>query len=283
MADLRAVWVVWLQGVRLLLRTKKTVFLSLLALGFVGIEVLVVAQASRHTAAGELYGRMLIAGLFMGIIPFATMFFSVAALADEITDRTFVYLFVRPVRKWAVLLGKYLAAATVSGGYAVAVVLVSHLLFTVPDWSWRAGRGLRPDMLPAMLALAATAAGVYAAIGILCAAVLRRPFLAAMLFVVVLEGAVGNTPPQAGIRSLTVIDGIRAAMVAWVPADPGLREFFREWSQEPRDDGSGVPAETMRELQARRAPRHLATMTLVSLLIATYVFSRREYESRPKE
>jgi hypothetical protein len=68
-----------------------------------------------------------------------------------------------------------------------------------------------------------------------------------------------------------------------VPADPGLREFFREWSQEPRDDGSGVPAETMRELQARRAPRHHATMTLVSLLIATYVFSRREYESRPKE
>jgi ABC-2 type transport system permease protein len=229
---------------------------------------------------------MLIGGSFLGLIPFATMFFSVAALSDEIVDRTFVYLFVRPVRRSAVLLGKFLAAATVSGGFAVVLVLLSHLVFTVPEWSWRASRGLRPGMLPSMLALAAVAAVAYAAIGILCAALLRRPFLWGILFVVGFEGFVGNTPPEAGVRSLTVIDGVRAMMVVSVPADPGLREFFRGWSMEFIAEQSGMPAEARearRELQAKRAPRHLATVTLVTLLLAAYVFSRREYESRPKE
>jgi ABC-type transport system involved in multi-copper enzyme maturation permease subunit len=275
-----------MQGVRLLLRTKKTLFLSLLAVGFVGLQALVVARASRHTSAGELYGGLLIGGIFMGIIPFATMFFSVAALSDEIADRTFIYLFVRPVRRFAVLLGKFMAAATVAGGFAVVLVLASHLVFTVPDWHWRASRGLRPGMLPSMLALAAVAAVAYSAIGILCGATLRRPFLWAILFVVGLEGGLGNTPPEAGIRSVTVIDSIRAMMVASVPADPGLRQFFRDWSQEFIAEQSGVPAEARearRELQAKRAPRHLAAVTLASLLIAAYVFSRREYESRPKE
>jgi hypothetical protein len=284
MQDLRSVIVVWAQGVRLLVRSKKTIFLSLLCLGYVGLVVLVVSQASRNVAAGELYGGVVIAGVFMGIIPFTTMFFSVASLADELDDRTFVYLFVRPVRRSAVLLGKYLAAATVSALMATEVVFATYLVLSVPDWRWRMERGLPSGVLPIALALAAAAVLAYAAIGVLCASALRRPFLTAMLFVVGLEGIVGNTPPEAGIRALTVIDGVRSAMYAWMPPDPGLSEFLREWSQERRvRPHERAEREAKRELQGRRAPRHLATVTLVSLIAAAYVWSRREYESRPKE
>ena len=51
------------------------------------------------------------------IVPILGVFYGTSLMADEVEDKTITYLFVRPIRRGAVLLGKYLA-------YVVCTVFV---------------------------------------------------------------------------------------------------------------------------------------------------------------
>jgi hypothetical protein len=114
---------------------------------------------------------------------------------------------------------------------------------------------------------------------------LRKPFLAAMFFVIGFEAIAGNALPQAGVRSLTVSESVRTLLLLPANQDRYLREELSEWLDGSRAIPVGRRAEHFayyRE-RAKQSAKDLGVLTAASLAIALFLFARREYESRPKE
>jgi ABC-type transport system involved in multi-copper enzyme maturation permease subunit len=280
-----AILLVARQAIGLTVKTRKTLFLGVLAVVYCGMVALVLSRVHERARAADVFTGMVVAGVFTGLIPFTTMFLSVSALSRELEERTFTYLFVRPIHRSAILLGKYLAAALVATTYSLVLVSVAFLLFTESPWRWAPGRELAPGLWPTLALCAVVAPCAYAAVGMLCAASFRRPFLVSMLFVIGWEAMAGAALPQAGIRSLTVSESVRVMMLGPGNQDRRLRaEIGHLLGRHPRD--RSVDQERLRALeerQAENATSSLVGIVLVSLGIAAFLFSRREYESRPKE
>ena len=62
------------------------------------------------------------------LLPWTTMYFGVQAVHGDVEDRTFQYLFLRPVPRWAIFVGKCLAVAGLSAlAHAVGKVDATRL------------------------------------------------------------------------------------------------------------------------------------------------------------
>ena len=128
------------------------------------------------------------------IIPALGVYYGTALIADEIEDKTITYLFVRPMRRGAIVAGKYLAylvcvlAAVLPSAALVFFILVpfgnmSSLLDTFVD-----------DLEQIALGIAA-----YGAVFVLAGVTLKRPLVGGLIFIfgwepiaVVLPGYVGQ-------------------------------------------------------------------------------------------
>jgi hypothetical protein len=202
------------------------------------------------------------------LMPWGTLYLAVQAIHGSIEDRTFQYLFLRPVGRVPLLLGSTLAVA-IAG--AVQVVLAVGALFlgvaTNPD-AWAAGVDARAAWVCAWTF--AAGAGAYAAVGALFAAAFRRPLVWAAFFVVGLQQLTANLPVSAGLRRLTITDPMRRTMLDRLEPDPRLADAL--W-----------PAEDFRLELVGEPLRDLAVLTAVALAIAAWVYRRTEYDSRLRE
>ena len=102
-----------------LLWSRRTIFMALV----VGSPVLLaivarVVQASGiaplrvngvSVDAASMFGMMIWVLFLRFIVPVLGVFYGTGLIADEVDDKTVTYLFVRPIRRGAVLVGKYLA------------------------------------------------------------------------------------------------------------------------------------------------------------------------------
>jgi hypothetical protein len=154
-----------------MIRSRRSLTLALVALGPMALALALRAVSSGPMAAslwfngrrveGRTVAAAAIGSLYLRIIvPALGIFFGTALIADEVEDRTITYLWVRPVRRAAVLLGKYAAYL------AVAALLM------VP-----AAIG-QPAAAPALFLGLAAYGAVFAFVG----ARLSRPQVAGLLF-----------------------------------------------------------------------------------------------------
>jgi len=112
------------------------------------------------------------------IVPVLGVFYGTSLIADEVEDRTLTYLFTRPIRRGAVLIGKYLAYI-VSTTLVVlpSVVLVYFLLVPL-------GQVARTFVaFAADLGLLALGLAAYGALFALVGAALKRPLVSGLVFV----------------------------------------------------------------------------------------------------
>jgi ABC-2 type transport system permease protein len=118
--------------------------------------------------------------LLLGVLlPLAALIFGTTSFGGEVEDGTLVYLLVKPVRRWRVVLVKYLVALVVT----IAVVSVAVLL---PWWA------LRNEELPLVfirgfLVAVAVGAAIYCAVFTLLGLVTRRGLLFGLLYVIFIE------------------------------------------------------------------------------------------------
>ena len=111
------------------------------------------------------------------IVPVLGVFYGTAMIADEVDEKTITYLFTRPVRRGAVLIGKFLAylACTV---FVVlpSVVIVYFVLVPLAE--------VPRTFLPLVLDLGILALGLacYGALFGLVGVWLKRPVLAGLAF-----------------------------------------------------------------------------------------------------
>jgi ABC-2 type transport system permease protein len=112
------------------------------------------------------------------IVPILGVFYGTALIADEVEDKTITYLFTRPVRRGAVLLGKYLAYLAVTGFVVLPSVVLVYLLIAP------IGSNLGASFIPVLtdLALLAIGLAVYGAVFAFVGAQFKRPILFGLFF-----------------------------------------------------------------------------------------------------
>jgi hypothetical protein len=202
------------------------------------------------------------------VMPWLTLYLGVQALHGGLEDRTFQYLFLRPVARVALLLGNWLAVTAVG---ALVGVFGSLALFV-----GLAGRAdLWPDGVDWSLCFlfartCAIGAVAYAAAAMFFSAWFRRPLVWAAFFVVGLQQVTANLPTSAGLRRATITDPLRRLLLDGLEPDARLAE--RLW-----------PAEQFRPEMIGSPWQDLAWFTAIALVLAAWAYQRTEYDSRLRD
>jgi ABC-2 type transport system permease protein len=135
-------------------------------------------QAVRMTGPA-IFGLMIWVFYLRFTVPVLGVFYGTSLMADEVEDKTVTYLFTRPIRRGAVLLGKYLAYLACTVFVVLPSVMLVYLLI-VPMQGSLGGSFIDLVKDLALLAIGLAAYGsLFAFIG----AKFKRPLLIGLVFV----------------------------------------------------------------------------------------------------
>ncbi|MFY9345967.1 MAG: ABC transporter permease [Planctomycetota bacterium] len=202
------------------------------------------------------------------LMPWLTLWLGVHVVHGSLEDRTFQYLFLRPVGRVPLLLGRFAAVAFAGVLLAVAGTAALAAGFAL------AGRADGSSVGPAALVFARTlAAGAvaYAAAAMLFATWFRRPLVWAAFFVVGLQQLTANLDVSAGLRQLTITDPMRRMVFDGLEPDARLADAL--WPAEP-----GFPLDLVGQPLL-----DLGWITAVCLAIAIVAWRCSEYDARPRD
>lgn len=251
-----------------MLWSRRSLFLALLVGGPVVLAALsraieVAGQSGALRVNGSSVTGSAIFGLMIWllyvrfIVPVLGVFYGTALMADEVEDRTITYLFTRPIRRAAVVLGKYLAYVACTVLLVLPSVVLVFLLI-VPMGGGSLGAefpGLLKDL--GMLALGLAAYGaVFAWVG----ARLKRPLVAGLVFALGWEPAILLFPGY--LKRLTVAYYLQALVPHSMPADASIGALLQAFADVP-----GVASSLA----------VLAALTALALWAAARTVETREY------
>ena len=183
-----------------MLWSRRTIFMALV----VGLPVLIALRVRTLVALGmplmeqgngggmtirmtgpSIFGLMIWVVYLRFAVPILGVFYGSALMADEIEDKTITYLFTRPIRRGAVLFGKYLSylACTI---FVVLPSVVLVYLLVVPLRGSLGGSflDLVKDLILLSLGLAA-----YGALFAFVGAKFKRPLMIGLIFIIGWEQA----------------------------------------------------------------------------------------------
>jgi ABC-type transport system involved in multi-copper enzyme maturation permease subunit len=181
-----------------MLWSRRSVFLGLLLGGPVILAAAIrivtattpfwrLAINGARVSGPALFGMMMWLLYIRFIIPVLGVFYGTALIADEVEDKTITYLFTRPVRRAAVLLGKYLAYLACTVLLVLPSVVLVFLLI-VPLGGGSIGQSF-PMLLEDLGMLIVGLIG-YGAVFAWVGARLRRPLVIGLVFAFGWEPAV---------------------------------------------------------------------------------------------
>ena len=126
-----------------------------------------------------IFGLMVWVFYLRFTVPVLGIFYGTSLIADEVEDKTITYLFTRPVRRGAILVGKYLAYLACTVLVVLPSVTIVYLL-VVP---MRGSLGASFLDLVKDLALLALGLAVYGALFAFVGAKFKRPLLIGLIFI----------------------------------------------------------------------------------------------------
>jgi ABC-type transport system involved in multi-copper enzyme maturation permease subunit len=249
-----------------MLWSRRTIFMALVVGAPVFIALVVRVLVSLGAPVGQIdgvrvtgpgmFGLMIWVFYLRFTVPVLGVFYGTALIADEVEDKTLTYLFTRPVRRGAVLLGKYLAYLAVTACVVLpSVVLVYVLIAPI-------GASLGQSFIPVVkdLALLGLGLAVYGAVFALVGAQFRRPLLIGLIFIFGWEQAALAFPGY--LKRFTVAYYLQSLVPHAMPQDGALsliQQIFRD------TPGLGTSL------------TWLAIICLGSLALAMRAVERREY------
>jgi ABC-type transport system involved in multi-copper enzyme maturation permease subunit len=219
-----------------MLWSRRSAFLALLVGAPVSLAIIVrliglFASDASFRANGQAVTGPVVFGVMMWllyvrfIVPILGVFYGTALIADEVDDRTITYLFTRPIRRAAVLLGKFLAylACTVLL-LLPSVVLVYFLIVPM-------GGGSIASVFPSMLrdlGMLAIGLAAYGAVFALVGTRVKRPLVAGLVFVLGWEPGVLVFPGY--LKQITVAYYLQALVPHAMPEDSSAGGLLRAFS-----------------------------------------------------
>ena len=251
-----------------MLWSRRSVFLALIAAAPVVLAGLIrfatfaeprlLPQINGERLGGAaLFGLMIWLLYVRFIVPVLGMFYGTSLVADEVDDKTITYLFVRPIPRGAVLIGKYLAYFVCTALLILpSVVLVYFLL--VPIGGGSIGRSF-PSLVVDLGVLAAGIAS-YGALFAWVGARLKRPLVIGLVFVFGWEPGVLLFPGY--LKRATIAYYMQGLVPHTMPQESGLNILLQVFQEVP-----GVPL----SLAA------LAGVTLIGVWLAARATETREY------
>jgi ABC-type transport system involved in multi-copper enzyme maturation permease subunit len=229
------------------------VLLGLPVVFAIAYRAVLAAKMPPQMTGFDLYGIVVAIYYVRNVLPLAALFYATALIADEVDGKTLTYLITRPVRRSAILVGKFAAyLATTLSLTLPAAVITFFLLATAGGGAGIGGRV--PDLFRdlGVMALALLAyGGLFTLLGV----VFRRPVIPGLLFLYVWE-LVANLP---GYMPRFTLTAWLRSLIKHRPPQEGLAEVF----------GQVLP--TGLSLQV------LTLATVVFLAASLWIFSRREY------
>lgn len=257
------------QALYLLWKRRTLLWFLLIAIGVCVVAVVLTQRAPSRLSGARLFHVLAWWMLGTVIVPWSTIYLGVQAVHGELEDRTSQYLFLRPVSRVWLLLGKWAAISLAAVAFVSVCVLGAYAAFHLNPERWSSD----DDWSLPSAYLQAFDLGVlaYAAVAMLFATTFRRPLAWAAFFVVGVQMVAGNLPVSAGLRGVTITDPMRRLLVDRL--EPGRETMRLLWPYE-RDLGDaplGMP-----EL-------NLLVLTLVCIGYAGWRYCRSEYESRSRD
>jgi ABC-2 type transport system permease protein len=227
--------------------------LGLPVLFAIAYRAVLAAKMPARITGYDLYGVIIAIYYVRNVLPLAALFYATALIADEVDGKTLTYLITRPVRRSAILAGKFGAYLATTFSLSLPAVLITFfLLATSNGWG---GIGSRVPDLFLDLGVAALALVAYGALFTLLGVLLRRPVIPGLLFLYVWE-LVANLP---GYMPRFTLTAWLRSLIRHRPPQEGLSEVF----------GQVLPAGLSLQV--------LAAATVVFLAASLWIFSRREY------
>jgi ABC-2 type transport system permease protein len=262
---LRGAWRVFELSLGEMLWSRRTIFLAIV----VGCPVLVAAVIRIVDSAGivpfrvngtrldytAIFGAMIWLLFLRFIVPVLGVFYGTSLIADEIEDKTITYLFTRPIRRSAVLVGKYIAYLVCTTLVVLPGVMLVYFLI-VPFGQIAASFML----LLIDLGLLALGLAAYGGLFALVGTTLKRPLVAGLVFAFGWEQFALIMPGY--VRRFTLMYYIQSLVPHAMPAE-GVQSLLQAFFS---DTPSTVTALVS-----------LAVAITVSLALAGRVVERREY------
>ncbi len=180
---------------------------------------------SRRMTGPAIFCLMIWGFYLRFIVPILGVFYGTSLMADEVEDKTITYLFTRPIRRGAVLFGKYLAYL----GCTVFVVLPSVVLVYLLVVPMRGTLGGSFIDLLKDLSLLALGLAAYGALFAFVGAKFKRPLLIGLIFIFGWEQAALAFPGY--LKKFTVAYYMQALVPHAMPDDNALsliQGIFRE-------------------------------------------------------
>lgn len=218
---------------RLLFRSRKTLVMGLLAMGPVVAAVLGVvvvqirAGAVPHTGFG-LMTELASIGYIQILLLVLPLLYGTSLIGDEVDDKTITYLFVRPVPRAVIYLGKYLACVITVTVLIFPSFLLTFLILSTLDPPEEVIRHL-PVLLQdlGILGLGILAySGLFGFFG----TVLKRPLLWGMIFGIGWEWIVTYIPGY--IHRFTIAHYLQS-LLPHASGQRGVLQIFGETTSAP--------------------------------------------------
>jgi ABC-2 type transport system permease protein len=200
---------------------------------------------------------LLVDTLVFRILPLAAAVFSSAVVAQEVEQKTIVYLLTRPVPRWKLILYRSLAA--------MAVVFIVSALAAIGVSLGSFGGANR--FLVSDLEAIALGSVAYVALFTFASLLVNRSTILCLLFAFVWETSVPNVPGD--LYRLTITSYVSA--IAHHPAISGAGKGFL-------DAISGILGQN--DITAQAALPILAGLAVVCVCASCYWFSHFEYMAR---
>jgi ABC-type transport system involved in multi-copper enzyme maturation permease subunit len=181
-------------------------------------------QSVRMTGPA-IFGLMIWVFYLRFTVPVLGVFYGTSLMADEVEDKTITYLFTRPIRRGAVLIGKYLAYLACT----VFVVLPSVMLVYLLVVPMKGSLGASFIDLVKDLALLAIGLAVYGSLFAFIGAKFKRPLLVGLVFVFGWEQAAMAFPGY--LKQFTIAYYLQAMVPQAMPNDGVvslIQGIFRE-------------------------------------------------------
>jgi ABC-type transport system involved in multi-copper enzyme maturation permease subunit len=189
------------------------------------------------------------------VIPVLGVFYGTSLMADEIEDKTITYLFTRPVRRGAVLVGKYVAYLVCTSLVVLpSVMIVYFLIVPFPQIPGTFGS------LVTDLGLLAIGLATYGALFALVGTLLKRPLVAGLVFAFGWEQAAMLMPGY--LKRFTVAYYLQGLVPHAMPSDGVTSVLQAVFTEMPSTATSLF---------------WLSTILVVSLVLAARTVERREY------
>ncbi len=233
------------------------IFLSFLAFALAASWHLLSRGSEAHITSTDRYVNVVNLVVFR-LLPLASAIYTTMVVSQEIEQKTIVYLLTRPVERWKLLVGRWLAT--------VAAVLVISVIGMVATILGSGGFGnVHISFFRDLLALFLGAAA-YGSLFLFITLIFNRALIICVLFAFGWESSVPNL--STGLQKLSILAHMQA--IADHPETEGGKKFLEAIS--------GVLGQN--NMSASASAFALLVFSIVMIGLSAYWFTTNEYIPR---